>query len=64
MFMFTRELSTARLGDVTVSVAVNCVASLLMLMLVDGAATSGAASMPSGELLRGATLPLLLMALL
>lgn len=62
MFMLTRELSTARLGDVTVSVAVNCVASLLMLMLVavEGAATSGADSMPSGELLRGAKLPLLL----
>jgi hypothetical protein len=66
MFMFMRELSTARLGDVTVRVAVNCVASLLMLMLVaaDGAATSGTDGMPRGEMLRGAKPLLLLIALL
>jgi hypothetical protein len=66
MFMFMRELSTARLGDVTVRVAVNCVASLLMLMLVaaDGAATSGTDSMPRGEMLRGAKPLLLLIVLL
>lgn len=49
--IFTLELPTARFGELTVSVAVKCAASLLMLMLVVEVMPASTA----GEALRGST---------